>query len=491
MSGGGGGGGGNQSMRNCSLIPVPLPPALGWLPLPPWLCPPAPAPAAVAAPPKMIIPHFAELNPPLAGWLEVMREPSSATLDLSQASGNKGDANDETMLNVSKRACGSMITLDVTGCAKITPAAVLSVCQANPRLQLVRAARGPHWGAGAITQVIAACPELKALEVDAACRRVDDTLLRLLVNPTLRLRELVALTKMTGATVTDMLAPQLRHSSLRRLVLTNCGIGVLGAKALAEVLSETATAPAPPLRHLNLYCCNIGAAGGRALGEMLRHNHTLRSLDLGFNNLCDEGAIAVARALQRGNATLKELSLARNNIRTDACRELGTMLEKNSCLESLSVADNDFGPVAGKLLAAALRRNRTLQQLACQGNRLGDTGRDFAAVMRDSKTLWKIDLHNNAMPEAVGRELAVLSLQALLRGDPRFDSDEDGAFEAVDIEFDVHEGDNGPTDTQSPHASDSSGSEDGESEDSDPGEEEEEDEEEASVRSSAAPSSRK
>jgi hypothetical protein len=82
-------------------------------------------------------------------------------------------------------------------------------------------------------------------------------------------------------------------------------------------------------------------------------------------------------------------------------------------------------------------------------------------MMRESKSLWKIDIHNNEMPDGISRELAVLALQALLRGDPRYDSDDDERFELPEIEVDeAQAGD------ESASESDSSGSEDGESEDS-------------------------
>jgi hypothetical protein len=467
--GGSGGGSDRAAMRTCALFPLPLPPGLAWLQLPPWVCPPSDEPSPAAPPLERSrsapLPQFAELSPEVPGWLEVVREPASTTtLNLSPDSGAKGVAMDETLLGASKRACGSLLHLDLTGCVKVTPAAVLAVCQANPRMQHIRAARGGAWGAGAVSQVLAACPELKALEVDVACRRVDDTVASLLTQPTVRLRQLTALSKMSITTMTEQLAPHLPHSSLRRLVLANCLIGPDGAKVLAKALLNDAS-PKAPLRHLSLYNCAIGPAGARAMGEMLRSNSTLRGLDLGWNAIADEGSIAVTRALQRGNSTLKELSLARNGLRMDAAREIGVMIGTNSSLEVLCLADNDMGPAAGKLIAASLKRNRSLQQFSCPGNALGDAGKDFAAAMRESKSLWKVELHNNALPEAVARELAVLSLQALLRGDPRFDSEEDAAFGEVDVEVDaVHAGD------ESAHESDSSGSEDGESSDSDAGE---------------------
>jgi hypothetical protein len=68
------------------------------------------------------------------------------------------------------------------------------------------------------------------------------------------------------------------------------------------------------------------------------------------------------------------------------------------------------------------------------------------------------------MRDDTSRELAVLALQALLKGDPRFDSEEDEAFGEVDLEGEEAAA---PGD-ESAHASDSSGSEDGESEDSEP-----------------------
>ena len=65
------------------------------------------------------------------------------------------------------------------------------------------------------------------------------------------------------------------------------------------------------------------------------------------------------------------------------------------------------------------------------------------------------------MPDGASREMAVLALQALLKGDPRYDSDVDERFDEIDIDVDeAQEGDESASD------SDSSGSEDGNSEDS-------------------------
>ncbi len=473
---GGGGAPLRSSSRQCALFP-PLPPLLAWLALPPWVCPPSEAPPEPAAAPAgaaadaaraAALPQFAELDPPLQGWLEVVRAPlSSTTLDLSPASGAKGRATDATLLESSKRACGSLLHLDVTACPAVTPAALLAVCQANPRLQLVRAARGAPWGPGPVTHVLNACPELLAFEVDCACRRVDETVAALLSSSTLRLRQLSALGKVSAVQLKEHIEPLLPTSSLRRLVLANANCGPEGAKALARVLRGGPDAPAPQLRQLNVSNCGIEAAGGKALAEALRANATLRVLHVGQNILGDEGAIALARALGRDNRTLKQLWLQRNSIGPDAAREIATMLQTNSSLEVLNLADNALGAAGGKLLAGALRRNRAVQQFFAPGNRLGDAaGKEFLATMRDSKSLWKVELHNNDMKDILGRELAVLSLQALLRGDPRFDSEEDEAFGEPPEDPDAAAAGAEDPDAESAHASDSSGSEDGESEDS-------------------------
>jgi hypothetical protein len=57
----------------------------------------------------------------------------------------------------------------------------------------------------------------------------------------------------------------------------------------------------------------IGPAGGVALGEGLAGNACIKSLNLAFNDVCDDGATAIGKAMIT-NRSLTELDLRSNHI---------------------------------------------------------------------------------------------------------------------------------------------------------------------------------
>ena len=472
--------GGPPSSRTCTLLPVPLLPWAPWVELPPWLCPACEQRGGGAGAARgdrggggaAHQPRFHELATPTPGWLEVVRQPaSSTTLDLSPESGAKGDLSDDTLAGAAKRACGSLRKLNLTACPHVSPQAILDVCRANDRMRTVRCARGAAWSAGAATQLLLAAPELTAFELDLACRRLEEPMQALLREPAVRCRQLTCINKMAPEFAAQVLAPLLVTATLRRLVLAGTCIGPAGAAAVAASLSPSAkrpTQPMSPLRYLSLRGCRLGVAGAKALASLLRVNPVLRGLDLGHNRMGDEGVIELAHALTRArgkNDTLKELSLARNGISLESAKHLAEMLGDNTSLEVFSVADNDMGPAAGRLLAMALRRNRGLQQFYGQGNTLGDAaGREFVTSLRGHKRLWKLELHNNELQPGTSHELSVLTLKAMLRGEPGYDWEMTESFDYVAGQ----DGDSTQGDGDAASDSDSGESQDGASADSEP-----------------------
>ena len=435
------------------LPPIPLP-QLQWppfLPPLPWMpqpqsgtvaagtdLPPLPPPQA---PGRIGRPKFRELQKPVAGWLEVARAPAaSTTLDLSPGSGAKGSPTDATLLSVSKNACGSLRKLNLTACPAITLEAIINVCRGNPRVTSVRCSYGTPWSAGAVTQLLNAAPELKAVELDLACRKLKEDILGLLVEPVVRPRSLTCINKMEPATAIKMLAPVLKSTQLRRLDLTGTAVGPDGADAICLSLSPevrpgvAATPHLPPLKYLSLRGCRLGRNGAVSVALMLRNNPIIRGVDVSLNRLGDEGCIEMAHALCRtrgGNATLKTLLMARNGMTEISAAAVAEVIETNTCLEVLSVADNDMGPAAGRLIATSLRRNFVLQELYAFSNNYGEAvGKLFLSALQGGKSnLWKLDVHNNLFTKETDSAIAVLTLKQLLLRATGFDWERAESFD--------------------------------------------------------------
>ena len=98
------------------------------------------------------------------------------------------------------------------------------------------------------------------------------------------------------------------------------------------------------LKRLNLGDNDITDEGVKHLSTALKHtNCTLNSLNLGGNNITDEGVKHLSTALTHTNCTLNSLNLADNNITHEAVKYLSTALTRPNCkLNSLNLINNNM-----------------------------------------------------------------------------------------------------------------------------------------------------
>ena len=97
---------------------------------------------------------------------------------------------------------------------------------------------------------------------------------------------------------------------------------------------------------LDLRFNSIGADSAMALAEALKANSALTSLDLEDNSIGDEGAQALAEALKT-NSALTSLDLGGNSIGAEGAQALAEALKTNSALTKLYLWDNSTENVAG------------------------------------------------------------------------------------------------------------------------------------------------
>lgn len=150
--------------------------------------------------------------------------------------------------------------------------------------------------------------------------------------------------------------------------------------------SSTTSNAVPPagLTTLGLLQTGLGSSGAAVVAEALRTNTVLRSLDLGSNEIGDEGAAALARALQpqqeagklaseaddSGNnpskSALAHLFLFDNGIEEAGAAALASLLTHNEQLTFLDLEENDAlddddnleVAASMALIEAGLQRNR-------------------------------------------------------------------------------------------------------------------------------------
>ncbi|CAM9343850.1 unnamed protein product, partial [Scytosiphon promiscuus] len=113
--------------------------------------------------------------------------------------------------------------------------------------------------------------------------------------------------------------------------------------------------------------------GGEGIAETLTGNVTLEELNLSWNNLRQESAAAIGRALSL-NRGLISLNLAHNAFNNLPSQEVGDSLRRNEVLQSLDLSYNGLTPASIVVIASACKANTSLTRLTLSGNRLGRQG---------------------------------------------------------------------------------------------------------------------
>ncbi|CAK9096268.1 Nucleotide-binding oligomerization domain-containing protein 1 (Caspase recruitment domain-containing protein 4) [Durusdinium trenchii] len=114
-----------------------------------------------------------------------------------------------------------------------------------------------------------------------------------------------------------------KNSSVTHLNASMNPIGDQGAKCVSEMLRCTgAGAGAPlPLARLSLNGCGIGAVGARALAEALETASELIVVELVNNEMGEDGGQALLEAVKR-NKHLKEVKVSLNSISAETEAEI-------------------------------------------------------------------------------------------------------------------------------------------------------------------------
>lgn len=195
-------------------------------------------------------------------------------------------------------------------------------------------------------------------------------------------------------------------SGLVKLDLNYNSIGDDGAKQLALLIQETNS-----LTFLDLVKNSINAAGAQALAEALSQNSSLKALHLGMNNIGDEGLVHIAGALTT-NQSLLTLDLEINSIGPKGVEELAAALsEMNSTLTAISLQENNICDEGALALATVLQQSESLGMLDIRTNQITSIGCGaIASALRDSPLAFlDLDLRGNSMDADVNGSFEQLS----------------------------------------------------------------------------------
>ena len=155
-----------------------------------------------------------------------------------------------------------------------------------------------------------------------------------------------------------------RNGGLKTLDISYCSIDDKGMKSLASALEMNGS-----LEELNLRGNDaVTGIGHMALGESLKRNRTLKTLNISYCSIDDQGMKSLASALEM-NGSLEELDLTWNPAVTGiGYMALGESLKRNRGLKTLNISQCCIDGQGVKSLASALEMNGSLEELNLRGN---------------------------------------------------------------------------------------------------------------------------
>ena len=149
------------------------------------------------------------------------------------------------------------------------------------------------------------------------------------------------------------------NSSMRRLFLPRSHLTTSHCVCLGQLLRHPVHCQ---IEQLDLSNCSLTSDGVGEIMSGLSHNHTLRELDLWWNQFGSEGAVAIATMLKT-NRSLERLYIVRCGIGSSGGVELGAALERNKTLRHLKLSENVVGDDGVRGLSVGLENNSSLEEL--------------------------------------------------------------------------------------------------------------------------------
>ena len=161
------------------------------------------------------------------------------------------------------------------------------------------------------------------------------------------------------------IAEILRHSNcFKTLHISECHLDDQGVKSLASALEMNGS-----LEELNLsWNRAVTGIGFMALGESLKRNRGLKTLNISYCGIDDQGMKSLASALEM-NGSLEELNLSWNRAVTGiGFMALGESLKRNRGLKTLNISRCGIDDQGMMSLASALEMNGSLEELNLSRN---------------------------------------------------------------------------------------------------------------------------
>ncbi|XP_015062352.1 RAN GTPase-activating protein 2 [Solanum pennellii] len=194
---------------------------------------------------------------------------------------------------------------------------------------------------------------------------------------------------------------------LKVLHFHNNMTGDEGAVAIAEIVKRS-----PLLEDFRCSSTRVGSEGGSALCEALGMCSHLKKLDLRDNMFGPEVGLVLSKALSK-HENLKEIYLSYLNVEDEGAIAIANALQDSApSLAVLEMAGNDITAEAASAIASCIAAKQLLAKLSLGENELKDEGViQIAKALEGHKHLIEVDMSSNALRRAGARVLAQTVLQ--------------------------------------------------------------------------------
>ncbi|XP_019484392.1 PREDICTED: NACHT, LRR and PYD domains-containing protein 5, partial [Hipposideros armiger] len=163
---------------------------------------------------------------------------------------------------------------------------------------------------------------------------------------------------LTAADCQDLASALISNQRLTHLYLSANNLGSEGMNLLCRALKLFSCA----LRRLILNDCNLDVIGCGFLALAFMGNQHLTHLSLSMNPLGDDGMILLCEAMIEPSCHLRDLELEACDLTSDCCEGLSLALFSNQSLTSINLMRNNFSPGGiMKLCPAFAHPNSNLQ----------------------------------------------------------------------------------------------------------------------------------
>ncbi|XP_019294703.2 NACHT, LRR and PYD domains-containing protein 13 isoform X2 [Panthera pardus] len=184
-----------------------------------------------------------------------------------------------------------------------------------------------------------------------------------------------------------------KNSSVRFLSLGDNDLSGVEVKSL-QGPSEM---PESSLKELSLWFCQLGTSSCKYLSDALLKNKSLTHLNLRKNNLRDEGVKFLCKALSHPDCSLQNLDLSDCSFTAEGCQELANALQHNCNMKILDIGSNDIQDDGVKHLCEVLKHPKcALNTLGLEKCNLTPACCQYlSSVLRSSKSLFNLNLLGN------------------------------------------------------------------------------------------------